>query len=108
MRGWERGSGRTAHDLIREFEDAGVAAFVVTEIGRDGTLQGPDLEGLGAVLQTTDVPVIASGGVGTLADLHTLPALRAAGRRLAGVIVGRALYEGRIDLDSRPRRGPSA
>jgi phosphoribosylformimino-5-aminoimidazole carboxamide ribotide isomerase len=100
VRGWARRSGRTAHDLIREFEDAGVAAFVVTEIGRDGTLQGPDLDGLGAVLQATHVPVIASGGVGALADLHTLAALRAGERRLGGVIVGRALYEGRIDLDS--------
>jgi phosphoribosylformimino-5-aminoimidazole carboxamide ribotide isomerase len=103
VRGWERGSGRTAHDLIKEFEDAGVAAFVVTEIGRDGTLQGPDVEGLSAVLAATHVPVIASGGVGALADLHTLAALRSGERRLDGVIVGRALYEGTIDIDSALR-----
>jgi phosphoribosylformimino-5-aminoimidazole carboxamide ribotide isomerase len=98
VRGWKRGSGRNVGDLVREFEDAGVAAFVVTEIGRDGTLQGPDLDGLGAVLETTTVPVIASGGVGFVTDLVALADLRRAERGLSGVIVGRALYEGRFDL----------
>jgi phosphoribosylformimino-5-aminoimidazole carboxamide ribotide isomerase len=100
VRGWERGSGRNALDLVREFEDAGVAAFVVTEIGRDGTLVGPDLDGLGQVLDATHVPVIASGGVGTLADLESLADLQRGTRRLEGAIVGRALYEGRVELIS--------
>jgi phosphoribosylformimino-5-aminoimidazole carboxamide ribotide isomerase len=98
IRGWKRGSGRTATEMVREFEDAGVAAFVVTEIGRDGTLEGPDLEGLGTVLETTSVPVIASGGVGFVTDLVALADLRRGDRSLAGAIVGRALYEGRFDL----------
>jgi phosphoribosylformimino-5-aminoimidazole carboxamide ribotide isomerase len=98
VRGWKRGSGRNVGDLVREFEDAGVAAFVVTEIGRDGTLEGPDLEGLGAVLEATSVPVIASGGVGFVTDLVALADLRRDHRSLAGAIVGRALYEGRFDL----------
>jgi phosphoribosylformimino-5-aminoimidazole carboxamide ribotide isomerase len=98
VRGWERGSGRDALDLVREFEDAGVAAFVVTEIGRDGTLVGPDLDGLGQVLESTHVPVIASGGVGTMTDLESLADLRRGTRRLEGAIVGRALYEGRVEL----------
>jgi phosphoribosylformimino-5-aminoimidazole carboxamide ribonucleotide (ProFAR) isomerase len=71
-----------------------VAALVVTEIGRDGTLEGPDLGQLAAVLDATGLAVVASGGVGTLDDLRALAALDVGGRRLAGAIVGRALYEG--------------
>lgn len=94
VRGWEQGSGRDLLDVAREFADAGVEALIVTEIGRDGTLSGPDIEGLGEVLDATELPVIASGGVGVLDDLRALMALRSAGRALAGVIVGRAIYEG--------------
>jgi phosphoribosylformimino-5-aminoimidazole carboxamide ribotide isomerase len=94
VRGWVQGSGHDLVDVARRFEDAGVAALVVTEIGRDGTLSGPALDQLAAVLEATGVDVIASGGVGTLADLRTLSVLEVDGRRLAGTIVGRALYEG--------------
>lgn len=99
VRGWEQGSGRDLLDVAAEFADAGVEALVVTEIGRDGTLEGPDLVGLGEVLSVTALPVIASGGVGSLADLRALVGLRSAQRSLAGVIVGRALYEGAFTLD---------
>ncbi len=71
-----------------------MAALVVTEIGRDGTLAGPDVGQLSAVLAATHLDVVASGGVGTLDDVRTLAALDVDGRRLAGVIVGKALYEG--------------
>jgi phosphoribosylformimino-5-aminoimidazole carboxamide ribonucleotide (ProFAR) isomerase len=71
---------------------------VVTEIGRDGTLEGPDVEGLVEVLGLTAIDVVASGGVGTLDDLRTLAGLDVEGRRLAGAIVGRALYEERFSL----------
>lgn len=98
VRGWVEGSGRDLVALARDFASAGVRALVVTEIGRDGTLDGPDVDQLGAVLRATDVPVIASGGVGTLDDLRTLQALEAGGRRLAGAIVGRALYERRFTV----------
>jgi phosphoribosylformimino-5-aminoimidazole carboxamide ribotide isomerase len=94
VHGWMEGSGRDVVDLAREFDDAGVAALVVTEIGRDGTLEGPALDQLGAVLAATTVDVVASGGVGSLDDVRALAALEVNGRRLAGVIVGRALYEG--------------
>lgn len=98
VRGWEATSGHRVVELARRFADAGVDALVVTEIGRDGTLEGPDLDGLGEVLAATPVDVIASGGVGSLADLRALDALEVDGRRLAGVIVGRALYEERFTL----------
>ena len=94
VRGWLQGSGQDLLELAAAFADAGVAALVVTEISRDGTLEGPDVAGLSEVLAATSIPVIASGGVGTLEDLRTLAALESGGRVLSGVIVGRAIYEG--------------
>ena len=98
VRGWVKGSGLDVVDLARRFADAGVQALVVTEIGRDGTLAGPDVEGLAAVVAATDVPVIASGGVATLDDLRALAALTVDGRRLAGAICGKAIYEQRFTV----------
>ncbi|HET8618705.1 MAG TPA: 1-(5-phosphoribosyl)-5-[(5-phosphoribosylamino)methylideneamino]imidazole-4-carboxamide isomerase [Acidimicrobiales bacterium] len=98
VRGWVEGSGYDLVDVARRFGDAGLAALVVTEIGRDGTLTGPALDQLADVLAATDLDVVASGGVGSLADLRALAALEVDGRRPAGVIVGRALYEGAFRL----------
>jgi phosphoribosylformimino-5-aminoimidazole carboxamide ribotide isomerase len=94
VRGWEQGSGRRLLDVADELAVPGVAAFVVTNISRDATLVGPDLAGLGELQRATTVPVIASGGVGSLGDLV---ALRSLG--VAGVIVGKAIYEGRFRVD---------
>lgn len=94
VRGWQQRSGRDLVTLARDFDDAGVAALVVTDIGRDGTLSGPALDQLAAVLERTSVDVIASGGVGSLDDLRALDGLAVGDRRLGGAIVGRALYEG--------------
>ena len=94
VHGWVEGSGRDLVEVARGFDDARVAALVVTEIGRDGTLEGPDVDQLASVLAATSVDVVASGGVGSLDDVRTLAALDVGGRRLAGVIVGKALYEG--------------
>ena len=103
-KGWTETTGADLVDLAKRFEGEGVAALIVTEIGRDGTMAGPDLDQLGAVLEATGIDVIASGGVGTLDDVRALAALRASGRgggkhRLAGVIVGRAIYEGRFTVE---------
>lgn len=97
-RGWLEGSGRDVVDVATEFADAGVDALIVTEIGRDGTLEGPDLDGLGIMLAATAIDVVASGGVSSTDDLRALDSLEVQGRSLAGVIVGRALYEGRFTL----------
>jgi phosphoribosylformimino-5-aminoimidazole carboxamide ribotide isomerase len=94
VRGWTQGAGVDLLDAVRRFEDIGVAALIVTDIGRDGMLSGPDLEGLAAVLAATQVDVIASGGVGSLDDLQALAGIEVEGRRLSGAIVGKALYEG--------------
>ena len=93
-RGWEQPSGQPVEALVERFESAGVAAFVVTDITRDGMLTGPDVEGLAALVLRTSVPVIASGGVSSLDDLR---ALRDTG--VAGAIVGKALYEGRFTVE---------
>jgi phosphoribosylformimino-5-aminoimidazole carboxamide ribotide isomerase len=96
--GWLVGSGRSVLDVARSFTDAGVDAFVVTDISRDGTLEGPDLVGLADVLGATPVDVIASGGVGSMADLAALDEIIVGGRRLSGVIAGKAIYEGHVDV----------
>ncbi len=98
VRGWVAGSGRNLLDLAQRFAQSGIAALVVTEIGRDGTLAGPDLDQLGAVLAMTGTPLIASGGVGTLDDLRDLAGLESGGRHLAGAIAGKALYERRFTV----------
>ncbi|HET7652360.1 MAG TPA: 1-(5-phosphoribosyl)-5-[(5-phosphoribosylamino)methylideneamino]imidazole-4-carboxamide isomerase [Acidimicrobiales bacterium] len=99
IRGWTAGSGADVLDVVRRFEDVGVEAVIVTQIARDGTLSGPDVDGLSAVLEATSLAVIASGGVGSLSDLETLASLSAAGRTLSGAIVGKALYEHRFTLE---------
>lgn len=98
--GWEVDSGVDLGDAVRRFADVGAAAFVVTEIGVDGTLEGPALDQLGSVLEHCGdrVDVIASGGVGTVADLVALSELTVAGRTLGGAIMGRALYEKKFTL----------
>ena len=98
IRGWVEGSGADLVDLAHRFDGIGLAALIVTEIARDGTLEGPAFGQLSAVLAATTVPLIASGGVGTLADVRALAQLRAGDRPLAGVIVGRAIYEGRFGV----------
>jgi phosphoribosylformimino-5-aminoimidazole carboxamide ribotide isomerase len=99
VRGWTEGAGVPLLDVVARFEDCGVAALVVTDISRDGMLSGPDLDGLAAVLASTSIPVVASGGVAGLGDLEALAGLRAGNRRLAGAVVGKALYEGAFSVE---------
>ena len=84
--------------FVVQYDFSFVDALVVTEIGRDGTMEGPDTDGLATLLAHTGIEVVASGGVGALSHIGDLASLTAAGRRLAGVIVGRALYEGAFGL----------
>jgi phosphoribosylformimino-5-aminoimidazole carboxamide ribotide isomerase len=99
VRGWEERGDVQLLEAVQWPEFAGSAAFIVTDIGRDGTLAGPDIDGLASVVETTDVAVIASGGVSSLADIEALTSLDAGGRRLDGVIVGKALYEGEFTVE---------
>jgi len=100
VRGWVQGAGVDLIEVAHTVAAAGAAALIVTEIGRDGTMHGPDIEQLRAVLEAVEVPVVASGGVGGLDDLRALAAVEVDGRRLSGAIVGRAIYEGRFDTAS--------
>lgn len=96
--GWTERTGVTTAEMAARFAEAGVEALVVTEIGRDGTMEGPDDQGLARLLARTDIEVVASGGVGNAEHIATLATTASGDRRLAGVIVGRALYEGTLGL----------
>ena len=95
VEGWAETSATTVHDLATRFEGAGVAAIIHTDIGRDGVMAGPNTEATVALACAVSIPVIASGGVSSMADLADLK--DAGGAILEGVISGRALYEGEID-----------
>lgn len=91
--GWEQGTGLPAAEVARRVKDAGVALVEYTDVGRDGTLAGVDAEGSARLQREVGVPVVASGGVASLDDVR-----RCREEGLLGVIVGKALYERRLDL----------
>jgi phosphoribosylformimino-5-aminoimidazole carboxamide ribotide isomerase len=95
VEGWGESSELTAAELARRFEDAGVAAIIYTDIERDGILKGLNLEATAALAHTTGIPVIASGGLASIEDVHAL--LQPKYAMLEGAITGRALYDGRLD-----------
>jgi phosphoribosylformimino-5-aminoimidazole carboxamide ribotide isomerase len=95
VEGWAQTSSMTAEELGRRFEDAGVAAIIYTDIARDGILKGLNVEMTLALAQAVAVPVIASGGLASIGDVHRL--LQPDCALIAGAITGRALYDGRID-----------
>ena len=95
VEGWAKTVNLTAVELGRRFEDAGVAAIIMTDIGRDGAMKGLNLPGTVALAEAVHLPVIASGGLASLADVSRL--LEPDCRKLAGAITGRALYDGRLD-----------
>ncbi|MCG6121885.1 MAG: 1-(5-phosphoribosyl)-5-[(5-phosphoribosylamino)methylideneamino]imidazole-4-carboxamide isomerase [Microvirga sp.] len=95
VEGWAQTSTLTAEELGRRFEDAGVAAIVYTDIARDGILKGLNIEMTLALARAVSIPVIASGGLASIADIERL--LQPDCAALAGAISGRALYDGRID-----------
>ena len=96
VRGWEAATGEPVADFIRRVKAAGVVAVSYTDISRDGTLEGPDLEGVRSIL--AEIPIglefIVAGGIGSLADVLAVAAIEG----VDGLVVGRALYDGRLDL----------
>jgi len=94
--GWANVSNQTIEDMAARFEDAGVAALLFTDIGRDGLLTGCNVDATVKLARSTALPVIASGGVNGIEDIHRLAEQEADG--IEGVITGRALYDGRLDL----------
>ena len=95
VEGWSKTSMLSALDVARRFEDAGVAAIVYTDVNRDGMLKGLNLDATIALAEQIALPVIASGGLASLADVQALLEPRA--QKLEGAIAGRALYDGRLD-----------
>jgi len=95
-RGWLEQSNILATDLVKEFSSFKIASFIVTDINTDGTLEGTNEEFIKNILEITDIPVIASGGVGSISDLLSLVKFENSG--LFGVIVGKALYENKFTI----------
>src|SRR5262249_52858598 len=91
---WAETAQVSAIEVARRFEDAGVAAIVYTDVDRDGMLKGLNLDATIALAEQVSIPVIASGGLASVADVRALVAPRA--HKLEGAIVGRALYDGRL------------
>ncbi len=93
---WRVGTGATIQEAVRAFEGAGVSSFVYTNVSRDGTMRGPDLDGLARITESTRLPVTAAGGISTLDELRAVAAMRVDG--VTGAIVGRALYDHKFHL----------
>lgn len=96
VEGWAETSDLTAIDLARQFADAGVSAIIFTDIDRDGVLKGLNIESTLELARAVPIPIIASGGLAAMEDIHRL--LQPDCRILEGAISGRALYDGRIDV----------
>ena len=94
VQGWLEDSGLDALTVARRFEDAGVSALIVTDIDRDGALQGFNVEVFGAIADAVTIPVIAAGGLAGVKDIENLRARK--GTPIAGAVLGRALYAGTI------------
>jgi phosphoribosylformimino-5-aminoimidazole carboxamide ribotide isomerase len=93
--GWAETSELSVLEIARRFEDAGVAAIIYTDIARDGLLKGLNFDATIALAEAVSIPVIASGGLGSIDDIKTMLEPRA--KKLEGAIAGRALYDGRLD-----------
>lgn len=98
VQGWAEETDMAAEELARQMADVGVAALIVTDIARDGMGEGVNLNWIGAIADSVPIPVIASGGVSSLADVRALSAFRGvkSGAKIAGAVIGRALYDGAI------------
>jgi phosphoribosylformimino-5-aminoimidazole carboxamide ribotide isomerase len=100
--GWSKLSQHGVIDMAQHFERDGVDAIIYTDIGRDGMLGGVNVDGVVELARAVSIPVIASGGVTSLADIEALCAVEDEG--VAGAVIGRALYEGALDLAEALRR----
>ncbi len=94
VEGWTRQSNMDAIELALKFEDSGVAAIIYTDIDRDGTMQGVNVDATIRMANAVNIPVIASGGIASLDEIRALKK----NRKIDGAILGRALYEGRFNL----------
>lgn len=94
IKGWEETTQIQALELAKQFETVGVSGIIYTDISRDGMLTGPNIEAIRAMVNTVNIPVIASGGIGTIEDVKNLCQIK----NLWGAITGKAIYSGTLDL----------
>jgi phosphoribosylformimino-5-aminoimidazole carboxamide ribotide isomerase len=97
VEGWAETSDMPVTELAQKFENAGVSAIIYTDINRDGLMGGADVSGTAALAEAINIPVIASGGISSNADIEAIKTIENKG--VCGVIVGRAIYEGKIDVE---------
>ncbi|MGD8380342.1 MAG: HisA/HisF-related TIM barrel protein [Gammaproteobacteria bacterium] len=100
--GWSKMSNQDINDLARHYEEDGVAEIIYTDVGRDGTLSGVDVEGAVQLARSVNTPVYASGGVAGINDIEALAGMT--GEGIGGAILGRALYEGKLDFAAAQKR----
>jgi phosphoribosylformimino-5-aminoimidazole carboxamide ribotide isomerase len=105
IEGWAQVTEHLAEDLAKRFEDAGVAAIIYTDIGRDGMMNGPNVEATRALAGAIRIPVIASGGITVIDDVRALAEVVSCG--VIGAITGRAIYEGTLDFAEGQRLADS-
>ncbi len=97
-KGWSRQTSLSVLQAIKIVEDSGIKTCVVTDVAQDGTLKGPNVELIKNILSSTKMDIIAAGGMSTIDDVKTMTAIGNKYVNLNGVIIGKALYEGKIDL----------
>lgn len=97
IEGWGLTAEKEAVDLALEMKQKGIQRIIFTDIWRDGTLKGPNLEAIKDIAESTNLKLIASGGISTIKDIHSLKEMENLG--VEGVIVGKALYAGTVDLE---------
>ena len=95
VKGWTQSTSVSAKDLVKQMEDVGATRFLFTDISRDGTLEGPNFEAIISLVESTESPILASGGASSEEDVRRLAA-----SGVEGVILGRALYTGDLSLSS--------
>ena len=98
QRGWADASNVRGTDLAQELQGMGLKTIIYTDIARDGTLRGPNFDGIREMLKITAMNVIASGGVSSVADIHECVSLEQHFKNLVGIITGKAIYEGKLDF----------
>jgi phosphoribosylformimino-5-aminoimidazole carboxamide ribotide isomerase len=97
INGWAKLTGHSVFEMAKKFEDYGVASIIYTDIGRDGMLQGINIDATVKLAENGNVPIIASGGLSDIKDIENLCAVANVG--IKGVIAGRSIYEGTLDFE---------
>ena len=99
LRGWKKQTEIKASEFVKKIENFGVSRIIYTDINRDGTLTKPNLEETFKLSKLTKIPVLVSGGVSSINDIENIASQNKSDPRIEGVIIGKAIYDGKIDHD---------